>query len=243
MRNFNDFTSGFGDFQTLFLDTDLGDYVCRFYNEDGEAIYKCIVGYTELPNDILLHIVDCENVDSYDELDEAIEKHGVSFQTLTTMLGQDGFCIIPYDQFAEDEDEDEHKDDTYISFKDFNDGDDFDDDDDDKDCEYHCTNCGDCEEESKCEDDTWICHCGNVNLDDDLYCLKCGCRYGEMSDDCDYKSIVKFTKVMKEISDKFTDELAAAGYPKSLFDAAPNAEVNELFEELTGAMQSLLKDN
>lgn len=105
MRDMNDFAGQFGDFQTMFLDTDFDSYVVRFYDDAGSAVYKQVIGYTELNNgEILLHMVDAECCDTWEELDESLEDHGVQFQTLTKMLGEDGFDIIPMDQPVDDED-------------------------------------------------------------------------------------------------------------------------------------------
>lgn len=108
------FSSGFGDFATLFHDADLYSFVIRsFYtddsdsdfNIDGEARYHMIVGYTELQNDILLHLVDVEGVDSWDEFDDT---ESVSFELLSAFIGQHGFQILKVDQFSDDDDDDDN---------------------------------------------------------------------------------------------------------------------------------------
>lgn len=97
------FSNGFDSFEDLFDDTDLDNYVIRFYDEDGSAIFKMITGYTLLPNDILLHLVDTEGCDTLDEVLESMKEYGTSFRTLSSIAGRDGFDIIPFDQFDDDE--------------------------------------------------------------------------------------------------------------------------------------------
>lgn len=120
MKDLMDFTGGFADFETLFSDTDFDEYVIRFYhndnptrpgNNDGHAFFKVVIGYTALGNDILLHMVDAEAADTWDEIYENAERYGVEFQLLSKMLGNHGFEIIPADQVEWDDDDDDDDDD------------------------------------------------------------------------------------------------------------------------------------
>ena len=102
------FAHCFGDFETMFLDTDLNGWVIRsYYDEhdgdtlDGTAKYHVIVGYTQLPDDILLHLASAENVNSYDELEDSIQSHGLTFERMSTFINRHGFAIYPMDQFDE----------------------------------------------------------------------------------------------------------------------------------------------
>lgn len=149
MKNLLDFSGGFGDFATLFTDTDLDEYVIRFFHNDdpdkicsidGEAFFKVMIGYTEMPNgDILLHLIDAEGADTWDEIYENAERYGVEFQLLSKMLQKHGFEITPIDQVEwDDEDDDDDDDDGECWFCDGDDpdcpfcSDDDDDDDDDE---------------------------------------------------------------------------------------------------------------
>lgn len=118
MTEINDFFGGFGDFGTFFHDTNLDSRVIRFYVDGDIAMNKIIVGYTELPNDILLHMIDVDNCIDWEDYDEMVEKGDMEFQLLSKMLGDTGFEILDRDQLVddwvdgrdEDEDEDEDED-------------------------------------------------------------------------------------------------------------------------------------
>lgn len=102
--NLQDWTGGFGDLQTMFLDTEFGKYIVRYFDDSGmDASYKYIIGFTPLPNgEILLHMVDGGYA-----LEESFKRTGVEFATLTQVIGKHGFCIYPQDQDDDDDDEDE----------------------------------------------------------------------------------------------------------------------------------------
>lgn len=110
------FSGEHGDFSTLFHDTDFEQFVIRYFQAVGEphefASYKMVIGFTSLDNgDIMLHMVDAEGVDTFEELDSAADRHGVEFRLLSTIMQEGGFNIYPGDQLAgvlEDEDEDEN---------------------------------------------------------------------------------------------------------------------------------------
>ena len=112
MTEINDFFGGFGDFGTFFHDTNLGSRVIRFYDDNDIVMNKIIVGYTELPNDILLHMIDVDNCIDWEDYDEMVEKGDMEFQLLSKMLGDTGFEILDRDQLVDggDEGEDEGED-------------------------------------------------------------------------------------------------------------------------------------
>lgn len=92
--SFADFKGSFGDFETLAHDVDLGKYVFCIYGPEGNLeAYKMIVGYTQLPYDILLHVVDVEGTDVSFEVDDHLEKHGVQLVLLKDFIGPYGVEI------------------------------------------------------------------------------------------------------------------------------------------------------
>lgn len=103
-----DFTGGFGDFPTLAHDTELlkGAVIKMWYHPDGEPdgsempFYKVIVGYTLLPNDILLHVIDVEDEPDDADVDEVISRRGIEFHLLSRFCGKHGFSIEPRHQFS-----------------------------------------------------------------------------------------------------------------------------------------------
>jgi hypothetical protein len=165
MRNIVETFSGtFGDFHTMFLDTDLNKWVIRAFYEgppndilDGEAHFKVILGMTEMHDgDILLHLADAEGTDSMDEVYESVNKHGVTFQLLSKFITSHGIEIRPADQGA---DEDDEEDDTESN------------------CE-ECWSCGDCKE-MEIDGCGLFCVCPECTAEDDNdYDFAC-------DDDCD----------------------------------------------------------
>lgn len=97
MSNFGDFRGAFGDFETLAHDVDLSKYVCCIYGPDGNTeMYKMIVGWTVLPYDILLHVVDVKGTESADfDVDDHMEKNGVQLVLLRDFIGKFGADIHP----------------------------------------------------------------------------------------------------------------------------------------------------
>lgn len=98
--NLTDFKGCFGDFETMFLDTDFQNYVLKIWHEipNGEpfALYKKVIGYTKLQHDYLLHIIDVEDENDVDD-DVLINKYGIEFVLLSNLV-QSGFEIDPTDQ-------------------------------------------------------------------------------------------------------------------------------------------------
>lgn len=102
MKKMYNFVGMFNSFEALMRRGGFSDLVCRFYDSEGEAIYKVIVGMTALPNDVMLHMVDAEGMDEVMDIPNAIEEFGIEFRSLSTMMGEYGFDIIPFDQLDED---------------------------------------------------------------------------------------------------------------------------------------------
>lgn len=76
-----------------------------WYHPDGEPdgseipFYKVIVGYTMLPNDILLHLVDVEGEPDDVDIDELIKRQGIEFHLMSRVCGRHGFSIPAKEQF------------------------------------------------------------------------------------------------------------------------------------------------
>lgn len=90
-------TGSFASFPELFKNADLGNLICRFY-DGGYAVYKTIIGFTMLPNDIMLHMVDVEEIDETPLIEIAIERYGIEMRLLSTMMGESGLDIFASDQ-------------------------------------------------------------------------------------------------------------------------------------------------
>lgn len=110
MKLYEAFRGGYGDWTTMALDTDITNYVIRVWFDPKSTteiapldLYFKIIGYTELPNDILLHLVSVED----EPAEDSANRHGVTFQLLSNLCGRHGFEILVSDQeFDEDEPED-----------------------------------------------------------------------------------------------------------------------------------------
>lgn len=107
MNLYENFKGGFGDWITMASDTDLKDYILRVWFDpdtpDGDLcdLYFKIIGYTVLPNDILLHLVD---VMDDTPTEEWANQHGVIFQLLSNLCGRHGFEILVEDQQTDEDD-------------------------------------------------------------------------------------------------------------------------------------------
>lgn len=96
MELFSNFIGQFGDFETLDHDVDLGQYVFCTFGPDGEVEhYKMIVGWTKLPYDILLHVIDVENTDPDFNVKTHCERRGVQFVLLKDFIGSCGVDVHP----------------------------------------------------------------------------------------------------------------------------------------------------
>lgn len=103
MANLKEFIGSFGDFETLAHDVDLKNYVFCSYGPAGDIeMYKMIVGYTQLPYDILLHVIDVENTGENFTIEDHIEKEGVELVFLKDFIGQYGVEIHPDFQLGAD---------------------------------------------------------------------------------------------------------------------------------------------
>lgn len=91
----NDFKGCFGDWDTLWQDTDI-----KYYNivieSIGEEDTYChlyrIIGWTKIPKDILLHVMDMSN---YADEELAIKASGIQFIRLSNIKK---ITIYPSDQ-------------------------------------------------------------------------------------------------------------------------------------------------
>lgn len=96
--NIRDFFGSFGDFETFAHDADLGKYVFEIYGDGSGDGYKMIVGWTQLPYDILLHIIDVEDAEApasgFDPVEHA-RKNGVEMVFLKDFIGKYGASIHP----------------------------------------------------------------------------------------------------------------------------------------------------
>ncbi len=99
------FQECYSEFSELALFGSLLDCIIRIFDEDGCAMYKAIIGYTEIPGDILLHMADAEGVDSMEELKANIGHNygGIQFRSLNALIRDADayFEIVPADQPAD----------------------------------------------------------------------------------------------------------------------------------------------
>lgn len=94
----NDFSGVFGDFETMFHDTDLANYNVFTWKGDPDTTAPSImriIGFTPLHNDYLLHTAPVPTSQLSAETEGLIEAFGVSFISLSQLLGDWGFTIRP----------------------------------------------------------------------------------------------------------------------------------------------------
>lgn len=92
----DNFKGGFGDWQTFWQDAYLKRYniIIDFVIRE-EDIYRSlyrIIGWTKIPKDILLHVIDVSN---YDDEELAIKASGIQFIRLSDIKK---ITIYPSDQ-------------------------------------------------------------------------------------------------------------------------------------------------
>ena len=91
----SDFKGAFGDWQTFWHDTDLEYYNIVIESIGEEDIYRSlyrIIGWTKIPKDILLHVIDMSN---YADEELAIKASGIQFIRLSDIKKM---TIYPSDQ-------------------------------------------------------------------------------------------------------------------------------------------------
>ena len=96
MADVKEFRGQFGDFETLAHDCGIENFTFCSYGPDGTIeAYKMIVGFTQLPYDILLHVIDVENTGGDFDVDTHMEKEGVQLVFLKDFVGKYGVEIHP----------------------------------------------------------------------------------------------------------------------------------------------------
>lgn len=94
MADLKNFIGQFGDFETLDHDAELGNYVFCIYGPNGDIeAYKMIVGWTKLPYDILLHVIDVEGTGDDFTVQSHVDKEGVQLVMLKDFIGPYGVEI------------------------------------------------------------------------------------------------------------------------------------------------------
>lgn len=94
MADLTNFIGQFGDFETLDHDVTLGNYVFCIYGPKGDIeSYKMIVGWTQLPYDILLHVIDVTDTDNNFDVQTHIKDDGVQLVLLKDFIGPYGVEI------------------------------------------------------------------------------------------------------------------------------------------------------
>ena len=91
----SDFKGAFGDWQTFWQDTVLEYYNIVIESIGEEDIYRSlyrIIGWTKIPKDILLHVIDMSN---YADEELAIKASGIQFIRLSDIKK---ISIYPSDQ-------------------------------------------------------------------------------------------------------------------------------------------------
>ncbi len=107
MADMKDFRGQFGDFETLAHDTDLEHFVfCSYGPDGGLEAYKMIVGFTVLPYDILLHVIDVADTPANFTVENHLEREGVQFVFLKDFVGKYGVEIHPDFQLGAAKEED-----------------------------------------------------------------------------------------------------------------------------------------
>lgn len=91
----SDFKGAFGDWQTFWHDTGLEYYNIVIESIGEEDIYRSlyrIIGWTKIPKDILLHVIDMSN---YADEELAVKASGIQFIRLSDIKK---ISIYPSDQ-------------------------------------------------------------------------------------------------------------------------------------------------
>ena len=94
----SDFSGAFGDFYTMFHDTDIAGYNVFTWRDNPSTTYATvmrIVGFTPLQRDYLLHTVYVPDAQLSADTEDLIEEFGISFISLSQLLGDWGFTIRP----------------------------------------------------------------------------------------------------------------------------------------------------
>lgn len=98
-----EFQGQFGDFETLAYDVEIGRFVFCTYGPEGDIeSYKMIVGFTQLPYDVLLHIIDVEGTEANFTPEDHMEKEGIELVFLKDFIGKYGVQIHPDFQLGAD---------------------------------------------------------------------------------------------------------------------------------------------
>lgn len=106
--NYADFMGGFKSFYDLTENTTLLGKIIVFWfipeggtEQDMVAITKRIVGFTNIPNDVMLHLIEVDTSENPPTYEEQMEANGVQFIKLSTVLGDRGMAIMPLDNKIE----------------------------------------------------------------------------------------------------------------------------------------------
>lgn len=95
---FADFGYNFESFAKLLHDTSLKGKVCRFFDDEGCAVRKIIIGSTAVPNDVLLHMIDADDIETKKDFINDVNQYGIELHLLSKILNEYGCCISPSDQ-------------------------------------------------------------------------------------------------------------------------------------------------
>lgn len=104
--NYSDFIGGFKSFYDLTTRTFLIGKVITFWIEqDGRftSITKRVIGFTNLPNDIMLHVIDAAPTTKYNSYEEQINAEGIQFLRLSYIFGIGGMLLSPLNNKDEEE--------------------------------------------------------------------------------------------------------------------------------------------
>ena len=93
----SDFKGAFGDWQTFWQDTDLRYYnlIIDFAVKEGDiyqSLYR-IIGWTKIPKDILLHVIDMSNYANEELAVKAGYWHCFRFNPALAAEGKDAFSL------------------------------------------------------------------------------------------------------------------------------------------------------
>ncbi len=97
----------FSSFEEFFNKVNLSKYVIRAFPAyeddalDNDVIYKTIIGSFPYKDELILIVTDAEGSVTREEFNKRSSELGVEFIKFSDLIGEEGWCIYPSDQFED----------------------------------------------------------------------------------------------------------------------------------------------
>jgi len=101
------FCGCFSSFEEFFNKVNLSKYVVRAFPTygddelDSDTIYKTIIGSFPYKDELILIVTDAEGSATREEFNKRSSELGVEFIKFSDLIGEEGCCICPSDQFED----------------------------------------------------------------------------------------------------------------------------------------------